>query len=33
VAGAIVGVLVAMIGIQFAPWILSVTSGILGALF
>jgi undecaprenyl-diphosphatase len=33
VAGAIVGVLVALIGMQFAPWILSITSGILGALF
>jgi undecaprenyl-diphosphatase len=33
VAGAIVGVIVALIGMQFAPWILSVTSGILGIFF
>jgi undecaprenyl-diphosphatase len=33
IAGAIVGVIVALIGMQFAPWILSVTSGILGLFF
>jgi undecaprenyl-diphosphatase len=33
VAGAILGVIVGLIGLQFAPWILSVTSDILGIFF
>lgn len=30
VAGAILGVIVGLIGMQFAPWVLSITSSILG---
>jgi len=33
VAGAILGVIVALLGMQFAPWILSVASSILGIFF
>jgi len=33
VAGAIVGVIAALIGLQFAPWVLSITASILGLFF
>lgn len=33
VAGALLGVVVGLIGMQFAPWVLSITSSILGLIF